>query len=81
MNCSYKLCLRLCYYGLFNINHFSFTMIYQIIDVIIIKEVSLRSAALKKANVECKTTSNKLQKIEDTSFNLAKAVFGFRKYS
>jgi hypothetical protein len=56
-------------------------MIYQIIDVIIIKEVSLRSAALKKANVECKTTSNKLQKIEDTSFNLAKAVFGFRKYS
>jgi hypothetical protein len=39
--------------------------------------VSPRSTTVKKANVEGKKTSNKLQKIEDTSFDSAKVVLSF----
>jgi hypothetical protein len=47
------------------------------VDKTPVKEVSPRSAAMKKANVEEKTTSSKWQKIEDTSSDLAKAVLSF----
>jgi hypothetical protein len=47
------------------------------VDKTPIKEVSPRSAAIKKANMEGKATSSKQQKIEDTSFDLAKAILSF----
>lgn len=47
------------------------------VDKTLIKEVSPRSVALKKANLEGKTTSSKRQEIKDTSSILAKVVLCF----
>ena len=44
------------------------------VDKIPTKELSPRSIAMKKANVEGKRTSSKRQKIEDTSSDLTKAI-------
>jgi hypothetical protein len=46
---------------------------YKGVDKTPVKKVSPRSATMKNANVEG-TTSNKRQKIEDTSSDLAKVV-------
>ena len=51
--------------------------LYNGVDKIPMKEVSPRIVAMKKANVEGKTTSSKQQKIDDASSNLVKVVLSF----